>query len=178
MRIRRIDYFPFSNRKSQRLSKSATEKFVGHMEKYANLDSSDEEDSDFDKSDSESNKFVPPVSHFRFVTKLNGRHSLSKMSSNVEIRSKVMAICSNESETLDIPNVVNESDNEHDDDNDVLVIQTEEKQHVDTDLNDLRQKASEYDQQQIKGIQLANAGTGNLRIVNNYPITSTTCTLS
>jgi hypothetical protein len=160
------------------------------MEKCSNM-SSDEEsnESDFAEDDTHSNKndnkmvaqkLAAPVSYFRFVTKLNGRHSLSKMSNDQEIRSKVMAICSNQSETLNIPNIVNDSDDEngeHDDDNDVLVNQSEEKQHVDTDLNDLRQKALEYDQQQLKGIQLANAGAGNLRVVNNYPITSSTCTL-
>jgi hypothetical protein len=161
------------------------------------MSSSDEDESDFGEDDTEvdhhstnksnykttSKKLVQPVSLFRFVTRLNGRHSLSKMSSDKEIRSKVMNICSNELETLDIATLVNDSDNENDDDddNDVkssgLIIENEKKQHIDTDLNDIRQKTLEYDRQQIKGIQLANAGDGNIKIVNSYAITSSTCIL-
>jgi hypothetical protein len=163
------------------------------MEKYVNMSSSDEEESDFGEDDTESNKndyksttqkLVQPVSLFRFVTRLNVRHSLSKMSNDKEIRSKVIAVCSNQSETLDITSTVDDSDNENDDDdNDVqsppdLINQNDEQQHhVDIDLNDIRQKALEYDRQQIKGIQFANAGNGNLKVVNNYPITSNTCIL-
>ena len=78
-------------------------------------------------------KLLQPASFFRFITRLNGRHSLSKMSSDEEIRSKVMTICSNQSEIFDSMEMVNDSDSEnHDDDADVesrgLVMHNEEQQ--------------------------------------------------
>ncbi|CAF1023045.1 unnamed protein product [Adineta steineri] len=45
------------------------------------------------------------------------------------------------------------------------------------DLDDIRQKTIEYDQKQIRGIQFANAGTGNLTIINNHSVTSETCNI-
>jgi hypothetical protein len=157
-------------------------KLVEHMEKCANMSSRDEEEDDSElnhhptnKSDykTTTQKLIQPVSFFRFVTRLNGQHSLSKMSSDKEIRSKVMAVFLNHSETLDIVTMADDSDNEnHDDDNDVessgLIIQSEEQQHVDTDLNDIRQKVLEYDRQQLKGIQFINAGDGNSKVVQSW----------
>ncbi len=195
--VRSLTSYFLSNRSLQRVSKSATTKLVEHMEKCATMSSSDEDESDFEEDDTKpdhhptnkneykttTQKLVQPISLFRFVTRLNGRHSLLKMSSDNEIRSKVMAFCSNQSETLDIAQMADDSDNENDDDdNDVqspgLIIQSEEEQqHVDIDLSDIRQKALEYDRQQLKGIQFANAGNGNLKVVNNYTVTSNTCTL-
>ena len=102
------------------------------------------------------------------------------MSSGEDIRSKVIAMCSNQSEAVHLDTIVTSADNEndhHDNDNDVEIPKNEEE-HLHIDLNDIRQKALEYDRQQLKGIQLANAGDGNLRIVNNYAVTSTTCNLS
>jgi hypothetical protein len=167
------------------------------MEKCAAMSSGNEEESDFEEDDTELNhhptnksdnktttqKSVQPITFFRFVTRLNGRHSLSKMSSDQEIRSKVMAIFLNHSETLDIAKMADDFGNENhdDDDNDIvspgLIIQSEDKQHLDIDLNDIRRKGLEYDRQQLKGIQLANAGNGNLKVVNNYAVTSETCIL-
>ncbi|CAF4263920.1 unnamed protein product, partial [Rotaria magnacalcarata] len=181
----------------QRLTGSATTKLVEHMEKCANFSSSDEEKSDFEDDDTAANYHSRnksdtkasiksnnrPVSLFRFVTRLKGRYSLSKMSSDNEMSSKVMATWLNQSETIDIGSMANDSDSEiHDDDNDVespnMTGQHEEQQHVDTDLNSIRQKTLEYDQQQIKGIQFINAGDGNLKVVSNYAITSSTCILA
>ncbi|CAM4823526.1 unnamed protein product [Rotaria magnacalcarata] len=185
------------SRNLQRLTGSATTKLVEHMEKCANFSSSDEEKSDFEDDDTAANHHSRnksdtkasiksnnrPVSLFRFVTRLKGRHSLSKMSSDNEMSSKVMATWLNQSETIDIGSMANDSDSEiHDDDNDVespnMTGQHEEQQHVDTDLNSIRQKTLEYDQQQIKGIQFINAGDGNLKVVSNYAITSSTCILA
>lgn len=174
------------------------------MEKCAEYSSSEGEKSDFEEDDIEFNhhstnknershivhKSLQPVTRYRFVTRLNIRHSLSKMSNDSEIRSKVMALCANNCEALDIAKVTDDSENENypddDDDDDVqspnMIIQSEGKQQqqlqpTNIDLNDIREKATEYDRQQIKGIQLANAGNGNLRVVNNYAVTSNTCTL-
>jgi len=157
----------------------------------------DEKESDFEDDDTEldhhhrtkksdykttTQKLAQPVCLFRVVTRLNGPHSLSKMINDKEIRAKVVAVCLNQSGTFDIAKMVDDCDNEnYDDDNDVespgLIAQSEEEQYVDIDLNDIRQKALEYDRQQLKGIQFANAGNGNLRVVNNYAVTSNTCTL-
>ena len=145
-------------------------------------DNHDEPDHHLKEKDDYKNitqKLVEPCSLFRFVTRLNGRFSLSKMSSHQDIRSKVIAICSNQSEAVRLDDTVMDSDNEndhHDDNNDVEIPKKEE-QHFHIDLNDIRQKALEYDRQQLKGIRLANAGGGNLRIVNNYAVTSATCNL-
>jgi hypothetical protein len=72
-------------------------------------------------------------------------------------------------------------DSDDDDDGDVVienqspvVDHSNEQQH---NLDDIREKTVEYDRQQMKGIQLANAGANNLRITNNYSVTSSTCTL-
>ncbi|CAF4119197.1 unnamed protein product [Adineta steineri] len=182
------------SRTIQRLNESATAKLIEHIEKTANMKSDDEGESDLeekeDKHDRHStNKnvsntstqiMVQPASLFRCVTRLNGRHSLSKMSGDEEIRSKVMNTWTNISATINIAEIVDDSDNEnHDDDNDVespgLIIQNEQEQHVNTDLSDIHQKVLEYDQQQLKGIQFANAGDGNLRVVNSYAVNSNTC---
>ncbi|CAF1361471.1 unnamed protein product [Rotaria sordida] len=42
-------------------------------------------------------------------------------------------------------------------------------------LDDIREKTLEYNRQQVKGIQLANAGANNLKIINSYSVTSSTC---
>ena len=184
----------FSNRRPERLTKSATTRLVQHVEKCVTMSSSDEEeDIDFgDDTEPTQNstntsefkaithRFVQPVGLFRFVTRLNGRHSLAKMSKDKELQTKVIDVWSNGSQILDITQMADDSDIE-DDDNDVkssnLIIQKEEQQHTDIDLNDIREKVVEYDRQQLKGIQLSNAGNGNLRVVNNYAVTSNTCTL-
>ena len=44
-------------------------------------------------------------------------------------------------------------------------------------LDYLRQKASEFEQQKLKGIQLTNAGTNDLPILSSHPVTSSTCSL-
>ena len=50
-------------------------------------------------------------------------------------------------------------------------------QSVGDDMNDIRQKVIEYEQQQIPGVQLANVGNQNLKIINNYSVTSNACSL-
>ncbi len=163
------------------------------MEKCASMYSVDEKESDFEDDDTEldhhhrtkksdykttTQKLAQPVCLVRFVTRLNGPYSLSKMINDKEIWSKVAVVCLNQSETVDIAKMVDDCDN---DNNDVefpgLIVQSEGEQYVDIDLNDIRQKALEYDRQQLKGIQFANAGNGNLRVMNNYAVTSNTCTL-
>ncbi|CAF3166483.1 unnamed protein product [Rotaria sp. Silwood2] len=191
----RIQALP--SRKVQRLSKSATTRLVDHMEKCNNMSSSDEEKSDLEDEDrkidhqSKNKKndqtniqnFASPTSLFRIVTRLNGRYSLSKMRRDEEIRSQVMTISLDSSETLDLPTMTDDSDDEnYDDDNDVQVpdsvIKTDEQKSIDDNLSGIRQKTLEFDQNQIKGIQFANAGDRNLKIVNNHTINSTTCSIT
>ncbi|CAF3279289.1 unnamed protein product [Rotaria sp. Silwood2] len=191
----RIQALP--SRKVQRLSKSATTRLVDHMEKCNNMSSSDEEKSDLEDEDrkidhqSKNKKndqtniqnFASPTSLFRIVTRLNGRYSLSKMRRDEEIRSQVMTISLDSSETLDLPTMTDDSDDEnYDDDNDVQVpdsvIKTDEQKSIDDNLSGIRQKTLEFDQNQIKGIQFANAGDRNLKIVNNHAINSTTCSIT
>ncbi|CAF3283884.1 unnamed protein product [Rotaria sp. Silwood2] len=191
----RIQALP--SRNLQRLSKSATKRLVDHVEKCGNMSSSDEDESDLDNDNDKTNqqskkkkndqanvqKFASPNSLFRIVTRLNERHSLSKMKNDEEIRSQVMIISLDNSETLDMTKMVNNSDDEkYDDNNDVqvpdFVITTDEHKNIDTDLNDIRQKTLEFNKNQIKEIQFANAGDRNLKIVNNHAITSSTCSIT
>ncbi|CAF4356681.1 unnamed protein product [Rotaria sp. Silwood2] len=79
--------------------------------------------------------------------------------------------------------MTDDSDDEnYDDDNDVQVpdsvIKTDEQKSIDDNLSGIRQKTLEFDQNQIKGIQFANAGDRNLKIVNNHAINSTTCSIT
>ena len=169
------------------------------MEKCVDMSSSDEDeksDNDDDAAATTSSypthtkddktkrqKFIQPTSYFRFVTRLNNRYSLSKMSTDEEIRTKVLSICSSDQDVGDIVKMVNDSNSDahDDDDNDVvstdLNIQHEKKQVDDGDINDLRQKVVEYEQQQLKGVQFINAGDRNPKVMNNYAVTSGTCTL-
>ncbi|CAF3991279.1 unnamed protein product [Rotaria magnacalcarata] len=127
---------------------------------------------------------VSPISLYRCVTRFNGRHSLAKMSNDYEILKKVGSIWSGNSDSIDITQLVNDSDQEdHDDDNDVQTTDQinrveDQQQSMEVALNDIRQKRLEYDRQQIKGVQFSNVGDGNLKVVNNSSVTSSTCILT
>ncbi|CAF4915744.1 unnamed protein product [Rotaria sp. Silwood1] len=186
------------SRNPQRLSKSATKRLVDHVEKCGNMSSSDEDESDLDHDDNDKTsqqskqkkndqtnvqKLASPTSLFRIVTRLNARHSLSKMRNDEEIRSQIMTISLDNSEALDMTKMINNSDDENYDDNNAVqvpdfAINTDEHKNIDADLNDIRQKTLEFNQNQIKGIQFANAGDRNLKIVNNHAITSSTCSIT
>lgn len=58
------------------------------------------------------------------------------------------------------------------------VINGNDKQDIDVDLNDIRQKTLEYDDKQLKGVRFANAGDNNLKIANNHSVNSSTCTIT
>ena len=77
---------------------------------------------------------------------------------------------------LNVPSLADDSD----DDDDVVVvlspIKHEEKDFT-NDLKEIHQRVVQHDQEQMKGIQFANAGTDNLKVVNSYSVTSTSCTL-
>ena len=175
---------------------SATKKLVDHMERCIDIDSSDDESDseeeeeatfsyDFtQKTDDSMNtqSFIQPTSAFSFVTRLSSSLSLSKMNSDEEIRMKVMAVCANQSEPSDVLKMMNDSNDKIKNDNKVvvspsLVIPSEGHSRGNTDLDDIRQQVLEYERQQLKGVQLFNAGGQNPKILNNYAVTSNTCTL-
>jgi phosphoglycerate-specific signal transduction histidine kinase len=124
-------------------------------------------------------KNICPVSLFRCVTRLNDRHSLSKMSNSDELRLKVMELFSSNAKCADVKQVVDDSDNENHDDvkSPCTTITTIKQQKAEHNLNDIRQKVLEYEREQLKGVQFANAGSGNLKVVNSYTVTSNTCTI-
>jgi len=87
---------------------------------------------------------IRPVTLFRFVTRLNDRHSLSKMSNSDELQLKFMEIFSSNAKCVDFAQVVDDSENEnHDDDDDVkspcTTIATIKQENAEHDLDDLRQ---------------------------------------
>ncbi|CAF3895819.1 unnamed protein product, partial [Rotaria sp. Silwood1] len=75
------------------------------------------------------------------------------MSNDAERQSQFVHICWNEEQSSNFADLVNDSDEEENH----SVVQPKQpiEQH---DLEDLRQKSSDYEQQQLRGIQLANAG--------------------
>ncbi|CAF1171550.1 unnamed protein product, partial [Adineta ricciae] len=165
----RIQQLPSRNIEST--NQSDVNKLVEYLNKCADFGSSDEE-----KDDEESDwkeRSIAPISSFRFVTRLIGRCSHSKMKNDEEIRSKIISIFENTEETIDLTQVENDSD-----DDDVVSTHIEPQQAtVNTNLDDIRQKTSEYDQNQIKGVQFANAGSANLKVINNHSVTSETCVI-
>jgi hypothetical protein len=176
------------SRNLKRDSHSAGKNIVEQIEKFHDM-SSDDYDSDIE-SDKEMNdkqldtyktkQTNQPITSYRCVYRLNGKLSLSKMKTDEsygEFFSKTHAEILELAEASKI--VIDDSDD--DDDGDVVienqspvVDHSNEQQH---NLDDIREKTVEYDRQQMKGIQLANAGANNLRITNNYSVTSSTCTL-
>ncbi|CAF3962519.1 unnamed protein product [Rotaria sordida] len=179
----------------QRTVKSATVKLVEHIQACADMNSSDEDDDDGDfAADDDNNendtqttkdavrnpiqKTVRPVTSLRFVTRLNGRHSQAKMNTASGTLLKFIELLSKNVNSICIKQLINDSDEENHNDDDVDMdspIATNEHQYVENDLNDIRQKTFEYDQQQLKGIHLANVGNQNLKVINSYSVTSNTC---
>lgn len=163
------------------------------MENYMDI-SSDDYDTDIE-SDKEmddkqyqiysTKKVIQPVPSYRYVHRLNGKLSLSKMKTDKSYR--VYFLTRNPANDPEGPDpseiVTDDSDiDDDDDDDDDIVVENEtpvinssiKQEH---NLDDIREKTLEYDRQQIKGIQLANAGGNNPKIINNYSVTSSTCIL-
>ncbi len=151
--------------------------------------SSDDSDGDFgndNEMDSKQldihnmGKIIQPVTSYRYVHRLNGKHTLTKMKTDQSFRTYLLK---NYADVSDLPDtseiMIDDSDVDDDDD---IVIQNHssemnpsiEQEH---NLDDIREKTLEFDRQQIKGIQLANAGANNPRVINNYSVTSHTCML-
>ena len=161
----------------------AAQNVLEQMESYMDMSASDyttEDDSDSDNSKvnkDDVQKMIQPMTSYRYVYRLNINLSLSKMKRDSTHRKYFLrnhADISDQSGTSDI-----EIDDSDDDDNDIVtenqssVVDTSTKQEH--NLDDIREKTLEYEQRQVKGIQFANAGANNVKIINNYALTSKTC---
>lgn len=153
--------------------------------------SSDDYDSDADGDDEPNNKQLAAyimkktpkvITSYRYVHRLNPKVSLSKMKDDEDYEKYFLAQFAESSydpKMFDI--VIDDSDIDENDDADVVIENQSSGNHnaaeQETNLDDIRQKALEHNQQQIKGIHLANAGANNIKVVNNYSVTSSTCAL-
>ncbi|UJR24207.1 hypothetical protein I4U23_027173 [Adineta vaga] len=190
------------SRNSCREMQPATIRLVQHIERCAGMkpshDDDDNDDDDDDDIMKESNvefnareesdsigtieERERPVSAFCQVRHFYGRYSPSNTNDTVDTESDVMNILSKDSKYIDTKFAdvgFNEEDRvkETDTRSPSTTTAIVDKQHTKHDLSDIRRKVIEYDQQQLKGVQLANAGSQNLKVLNSHPITSNTCTL-
>jgi hypothetical protein len=176
--------FLLSSRDAKRNSHSAGQHVVEQMEYFMDISSSDYDsdlENDHEINDKQADmyktqKIIQPTTSYRYVHRFNGQHSLSKMKNDESHR---IYFLTNYADVSNLPDtsedLINDSD-DNDDDNDI-VMEVQSPIEQEHNLDDIRQKTLEYDRQQLKGIQLANAGSNNLKIINNYPMTSNTCIL-
>ncbi|CAF1234877.1 unnamed protein product [Adineta steineri] len=169
------------SRTSEHTTESATTNLIKNLNKRLNPDSSDDYSDSFDDDDDDDNNTSS-------LTRFPSRYSPSKMNSTDEFISKILSILWNASDDIDVTQLIDDSDDENSTNDDRQMTDTisiEKSEHeadcsrptTEDDLNDIRQKVVEYDRQQLKGVQFANAGHTNLKVVNSYPITSHTCSL-
>jgi len=126
-------------------------------------------------------KTIQPITSYRYVHRFNGKHSLSKMKTDESYRTYFLKTYASVYGLPDTSEIVID-DSDIDDDDDDIVIENQlpvmnSSSKEEHNLDDIREKTLEYDRQQIKGIQLANAGANNLKIINNYSVTSSTCVI-
>ena len=163
---------------------TANKNLIRHIEKQVVKDSiSDSSDSmdenaenDTEHKEEAYTKTTPPAARFRFVTRLNSKFSPSKMKSDHETVHDLMVHLVKSREKLLEENLIDDSDDEE-----VMVTAPSPiklpMSKSDDDLKDIEQKINAHDQDQIKGIQLANAGRANLKVTNSYSVTSNSCSL-
>ncbi len=159
------------------------------MEQFMDKSSSDY-DSDLASDDGTNNKLddahkmikmIQPVTSYRYVHCLNGKLSLSKMKTDPSYRTYFLVNYAEISKSSDTSHVVIDDSDVDDNDDDVIIdalsqgMNSSVKQEH--NLDDIREKTLEHDRQQIKGIHFANAGGNNLKIINDYSVTSNTCML-
>ena len=165
------------------MSKSATRNLVQHLDKHVDLSSSEEESDDEKEEISHSHNpssveiTVPPIGQVRFVTRFASRNSPSTMSKDPEKFDAMRKIFSQNAEQTFITELINDSDLEENDASIPIIPETMTQPTVTDDLQEIHQKVLQHEEEQIKGVQLANAGRGNLKVVNNYSVTSKTCTI-
>ncbi|CAF1011555.1 unnamed protein product [Adineta steineri] len=145
------------SRNSQRQSQSTTLQLIQHVQKCADMDLNNlDDDDDDDDVEIMRPNYPRRLSVFRFVNHFQESNK-------------------NENENKLIESVPNDSLNEVEFSNNTSTTVTQ--QQIKHDMNDIHQKVIEYDQQQLTGVQLANVGNRNLKIINNYSVTSSTCSL-
>ena len=178
-------YRSFLSCRSEQLDgQVAVADLVKHMDNVPEDDSSSDDKHGLDddegdqkekqKSNNPVQRSVPPLSRFRLVTRLTGRHSPSKMRDDATRPSPVLNLLLTNAENLDVPSLIDDSD---DDDAVVSPPTTHEAKDFTNDLKEIHQRVLQHDQEQMKGIQFANAGTDNLKVVNSYSVSSTSCIL-
>ena len=150
------------------------------MEKAANMSSSDDASSS-DEEDaldpqSRNQTTAPPACLLRFVTRLTGRRPSSKMRTDASMVTQMMSYLSDNAERESYCQWIDDSDSEDVVEDHQLALATAQEPCSD-DLQDIHRTILQYEEQQIKGVQLANAGGGNLKLVNNFSVTSSTCAL-
>jgi len=156
------------------------------MENFMDKSSSDYESDDEMNNELDDThkmiKVIQPITSYRYVHSLNGKLSLSKMKTDPSYRTYFLVNYADISNSSDISHVViDDSDVDDNDDDEVIIdalsqgINSSVKQEH--NLDDIREKTLEHDRQQIKGIHFANAGGNNLKIINDYSVTSNTCML-
>ncbi|UJR34569.1 hypothetical protein I4U23_027345 [Adineta vaga] len=179
------------SRNSDHSTNSESTNLVQQLQKRFNADSSDDgsdlSDYDSDTNSHENNKIYwktkmsLSIPSFRLVTRFPTQCSPSKMNSDEKLISKIIPMFCDDSNDDSECNeqIIHVVDSNHPNDqphgkieNQLIVNST-----IEDDLNDIRQSTLEHERQQIRGIQFANAGHTNVRIINNYPITSNTCSL-
>ncbi|CAF3243596.1 unnamed protein product [Rotaria sp. Silwood2] len=178
------------SRNERREVQSATIKLIQHIEKCADMtlndddattDSNDSNQTD-DDDDARNARNTRRYSVFCYVKNLHERYYPEIMDDVTNRDTEFMAKSSNNQEFTDKKPFDHDSNIEdrHNDSNiecTDLPLTTVEQQQTDSDLDDIRQKMLEYEQEQLKGVQLANAGKENLKIINSYSVTATTCNL-
>ncbi|CAF3525513.1 unnamed protein product [Adineta steineri] len=171
------------SRSLKRDSNSAAQKVMKQIEAYQDM-SSDDYDSDLNENDDNINsikKTPQPITSYRYVHRLNGKLSSSKMKTDESYRTYFLANYIDRSDEPDTTNTMIDDSDSGDDNDDVI---TETPPQVENtpikqehNLDDIHEKTMEHDRQQIKGIQLANVGVNNPKIMNDYSVTSNTCIL-
>ncbi|CAF1447420.1 unnamed protein product [Adineta ricciae] len=169
------------SRNSWREIQSATIRLVQHIERCAGMESShDDDDSiiindsndEFDAIEEDDDigtieKLERPISAFCQVHHFNERYSPNNTNDTVDTDTKFVHDGFNEEVLAEETGIKSSNP----------TTTTVDKQHTKHDLSDIHRKVIEYDQQLLKGIQLANAGSTNLKVLNSHSITSNTCTL-
>ena len=154
---------------------------INHLDNMANDDSSNEDDKvDLEADEDETKKdhqaknpiqkSVAPISRLRFVTRLAGQYSPSKMSDEKARRTQMLNLISDRWRDLDVASLA-------DDDDDVQATVKEEENDFTNDVKDINEKVLQHDQEQLRGVQFANAGRENLKVVNSYSVSSKSCIL-
>jgi len=178
----------FFRRQSQRVAHSAAKRVVEQIETFAEM-SSDSDSDDFSETETTDEEFnankvvkvAQPKTSYRFVHRLNGKFSPNKMKSDESYRTHFMRKYVIAAETPEISETpIDDSDIDDNDDvviNNLPVEVLSNKQKQEYNFDEIRQKVDEFDRQQIKGVQFANAGSNNIKIVNNHAVTSKSCTI-